>query len=317
MNKKRGAGLLKEYMVFVLKGFCMGAADVIPGVSGGTMAFIMGIYERLIRAVSSFDLHFFSLIFSLRIREAFEHVSMAFLACLGTGILLAIFSMARLLSWLLENRPVMIWSFFFGLIVASVYTVSRHMEAWRAVNMVWAALGALITYLLVGMAPASTPDAPWFLFLSGAVAICAMILPGISGAFILVLLGKYLFVLEAVNNRDFVSLFIVAAGAALGLAAFSRLLKWCFKRHHDLIVALLTGLMTGSLRKVWPWKSAVRTISDEKGHVVNSIQNNFLPSQWSMEVTFALLLAVAGFSLVIWLSIATRTKGSGLENINE
>ena len=319
MKENLGIGSLKGYMNFVLKGFCMGAADVIPGVSGGTMAFILGIYEKLIGSISSFDLHFLRLFLSLRFREAFEHVSLAFLASLGTGILIAVFSMARVLSWLLLNRPVLIWSFFFGLIVASVYTVSRHIKAWRIINILWAAFGALITYLLVGMVPATTPDSPWFLFLSGAVAICAMILPGISGAFILVLLGKYLFVLEAVNNRDFLTLFTVAAGAALGLVAFSRLLKWLFKMHYDLIVALLTGLMIGSLRKVWPWKNIIKTVMDEKGHVVSSIQHNFLPSQWDMETSVALVLALTGFLLVICLSIATRDhkqvgKKTGLES---
>ncbi|MBW2567500.1 MAG: DUF368 domain-containing protein, partial [Deltaproteobacteria bacterium] len=180
-----------------VKGFCMGAADVVPGVSGGTMAFILGIYEELIKSIKSFDLSFLRLLFSLRVKDALDHASWQFLLAIGLGILMAIFTLARILAWLLQNQPVLIWSFFFGLIVASVLVVSKHLSKWTSLIFVWIGLGALFAYLLVGMVPAKTPDTAWFLFMSGAIAICAMILPGISGAFILVLLGKYHYVLEA------------------------------------------------------------------------------------------------------------------------
>jgi putative membrane protein len=285
----------RDYAGLALKGFCMGAADVVPGVSGGTMAFILGIYEELIGAIRSFDARFFRLLLSMRLREAAGHVRWKFLAALGAGILFAVFSLARLLGWLLHNHPVPVWAFFFGLIVASLFTVSRRIRRWRWRAPCGILLGAAGAYLLVGVVPMSTPEAPWFLFLSGAVAICAMILPGISGAFILVLLGKYLFVLEAVNSRDLLSLALVAAGAAVGLMAFSRLLGWLFRTFHDATIAFLTGLMLGSLRKVWPWK--------ETGvEAAAAVPANVLPAQWTPEVTLALVLAAAGFLAVLALS---------------
>ncbi|MBW2216904.1 MAG: DUF368 domain-containing protein, partial [Deltaproteobacteria bacterium] len=206
------------------KGFCMGASDVVPGVSGGTMAFILGIYEDLLNAIKSFDLRSLGLLMSFKFRLLLDRVSWKFLLALGIGILTAIFSLAEILSWLLQHKPIMIWSFFLGLILASVISVSRRVEKWQASTWICLLFGITGTYILVGLVPVSTPDAPWFLFLCGAVAICAMILPGISGSFILVLLGKYQYILEAVNQKDFLTLAIVAAGACIGIVAFSRLL---------------------------------------------------------------------------------------------
>lgn len=299
-----------DYLAIGAKGFCMGAADVVPGVSGGTMAFILGIYEELLDSIRSFDLRFLRLLTSLRLREAQEHVSWRFLIALGAGILTAVFSLARILSWLLENRPVLIWSFFFGLIVASVFTVSRRLDRWNPSLIAWLCLGAFGTYLLVGMVPVETPETPWFLFMSGAVAICAMILPGISGSFILVLLGKYAYVLEAVNNRDVITLLIVATGAVVGLITFVRFLNWLMKRHHDLTIAVLTGLMLGSLRKVWPWKRALTSLTDSDGNLTVLSQANILPSCWNTEVTAALCLALLGFLVVFTLNfLADRGMG--------
>jgi len=289
-----------DHLVLALKGFCMGAADVVPGVSGGTMAFILGIYEELIGAIRSFDARFLRLLMSMRFREAAGHARWKFVGAVGAGILCAVFSLARLLSWLLHNHPVPVWAFFFGLIVASLFTVSRRIRRWRPRVPGGILLGAAGTYLLVGVVPMSTPDAPWFLFLSGAVAICAMILPGISGAFILVLLGKYLFVLEAVSHRDLVTLGLVAAGAAAGLIAFSRLLGWLFQRFHDATIAFLTGLMLGSLRKIWPWKETATPAGGDAG--ATAVPANVLPAQWTPEVALALVLALAGFLAVVALN---------------
>ena len=297
-----------NYVGLTLRGFCMGAADVVPGVSGGTMAFILGIYEELIKSIRSFDMNFFRLLFSLKVMDALNGTSWRFMLALGVGILTAIFSLARILSWLLHNQPVFLWSFFFGLIVASVFTASRYLDKWSPSILVTAALGAVCTYLLVGMMPTTTPDAFWFLFMSGAIAICAMILPGISGAFILVLLGKYHYVLEAVNNRDFLILFVVAAGAVVGLITFVRLLNWFFNRYYNLTIAVLTGLMFGSLRKVWPWKTTMESVTDSHGNVLASVQVNSLPSQWNMEVMIAILLAAAGFFVVFLLNSLAEKK---------
>ena len=279
----------------------MGASDVVPGVSGGTMAFILGIYEELINAIKSFDLKSLRLLVTLKIRAFIDHISWQFLLSVGLGILTAIFTLAKGLAWLLQNTPVLIWSFFLGLILASVVTVSRRIKKWQPLT--WACLfGGLIgLYFLVGLVPGTTPNDLWFLFLSGAVAICAMILPGISGSFILVLMGKYQYVLEAVNERNLLVLFVVAAGACVGIAAFSRLLGWLLNKYHDLMVAFLTGLMLGSLRKIWPWKETLESLTDSHGKTVPIIQANIVPAQWNGEVLFALCLMVAGFLVVFVL----------------
>jgi putative membrane protein len=292
---------LPEYLVLSAKGFCMGACDVVPGVSGGTMAFILGIYDELIDAIRSFDLKAIRLFLTLRIRGLLDRVSWQFILALGTGILVAIFTLARVLSWLLENTPVHIWSFFLGLILASAFTVSRRVEGWRLSTWLGLLGGGVGAYFLVGLVPVSTPDTPWFLFLSGAIAICAMILPGISGSFVLVLLGKYQFLLEAVNNRDFLVLAIAGAGAVTGIALFSRLLGWLLRNYHDLMVAILTGLMLGSLRKVWPWKETLESFLDSHGKVVPLLEANILPAQWNMEVFSALSLMALGFLVVFFL----------------
>jgi putative membrane protein len=279
----------------------MGASDVVPGVSGGTMAFILGIYEDLINAIKSFDLKSLKLLMFFKFRLLLDRVSWKFLLPLGIGILTAIFSLAEILSWLLQHKPILIWSFFLGLILASVISVSRRVEKWQASTWICLLAGITGTYILVGLVPVSTPNDPWFLFLCGAVAICAMILPGISGSFILVLLGKYQYILEAVNQKDFLTLAIVAAGACIGIVAFSRLLGWLLKSYHDLMVAVLTGLMLGSLRKVWPWKKTLDSMVGRHGEVIPLVQTNILPSQWEMEVLTALALMVTGLFVVLIL----------------
>ena len=276
----------------------MGASDVVPGVSGGTIAFIFGIYEELINAIRSFDLKGLKLLLSLKIQLFLERISWQFLLSVGLGILAAIFSLSRVLGWLLQNRPVFIWAFFLGLILASIVSIGRRVKTWQPST--WACLTGGITgaYFLAGLVPVCTPDAPWFLFLCGAIAICAMILPGISGSYILVLFGKYQYVLEAVNHRNFFVLALVAAGAGAGIIMFSRLLGWLLKNHHDLMVAMLAGLMLGSLRKVWPWKETIEGFVDIHGKSIPSIQANILPAQWNGEVYAAVSLIAAGFLLM-------------------
>jgi len=290
-----------DYVTLASKGFCMGASDVVPGVSGGTMAFILGIYEELIQAIKSFDLRSLQLLVTLKIGMLLNRISWRFLLAVGFGILTAIFTLARVLGWLLQNRPVLVWSFFLGLILASVVSVSRRVERWTL--FVWACLfgGTIGTYFLVGIVPVETPSTSWFIFLCGAVAICAMILPGISGSFMLVLLGKYQYVLNAVNNRDVAVLALVSAGAGVGIVLFSRLLGWLLARYHDMMVALLTGLMLGSLRKVWPWKETVESVANTDGKIIPVVQANILPERWSGEVTAALFLMLAGLAVVILL----------------
>lgn len=292
---------LKDYAGLAARGVAMGAADVVPGVSGGTMAFILGIYEELIdsiRVITSPET--IKLLLTFKLKEAFQLIPWQFLLALGVGILLAIFSLARFLEWALQNYPVLLWAFFFGLVIASIITVVKRVKQWNVATISATVVGAIVAYIVVGLVPVQTPNTYWFLFLSGGIASCAMILPGISGSFILVLLGKYETVLSAVNNRDFITLFFVAAGAVVGLATFAQILGWLFKRYHDLTVAVLIGLMVGSLRKIWPWKETTATVIDRHGDEIPVAQINILPT-WSSEVTFALILAVIGFVLVVVL----------------
>ena len=300
----------KGYLGLVARGFAMGSADVVPGVSGGTMAFILGIYAELIfsiRAVGRKE--FWNALLHLRIREAMEAINLPFLIALGSGIILAFLTLAKGLEWLLIHKPVFIWSFFFGLVLASVITVARRIKKWTVVLGVALLIAAVGAYLLVGAVPAQTPNTPLYIFLSGALASTAMILPGISGAFILVLLGKYQFALSAVNNRDVISLALLAAGAAVGLVTFAQVLGWLFRRHHDLTVAILTGFMLGSLRKLWPWKVVVESITDDHGNVIPTVVHNVLPSALNSEVVFAILLAALGFAAVLLLDRLAVTIG--------
>jgi putative membrane protein len=290
-----------EYLGLAARGFCMGAADIVPGVSGGTMAFILGIYEELIQAIHTLNLDFVRRLVRGQWREAFDHFAWPFLLAVGLGIGTAIFTLARGIRWALHHHPSLVWAFFFGLVLASVVTVRKRVARWTGANLLAAGLAMLGAYWLVGLLPVRTPDAPWFLFLSGALAICAMILPGISGAFILVLLGKYQTVLEAVVQRDVITLGLVAAGAAVGLMSFARLLRWLLRRYHDLTVAMLTGLMLGSLRKVWPWKETLVLGSG----VAHEVEVNVLPGAFTPEVGLAVGLAMLGMVLVLGLDRLT------------
>lgn len=294
-----------QYGVLAAKGFAMGSADVVPGVSGGTMAFILGIYEELIFSIRMVaQPEFWRAVFGLRIREAIRLLHLPFLIAVFGGIFAAILILAPGIEWTLENQPVMLWSFFFGLVVASVFVVSKRVSQWNAKVVLALILGAVVAYWIVGLVPVNTPTTWWFLILSGALASVAMILPGISGSFILVLLGKYAFVINAVNERDFVSIALIGFGAVIGLVSLAQLLGWLFKRYHDLTVAILTGFMVGSLRKIWPWKEVLAWTTDRHGEEVPLAVKNILPpltinGVFNTEIAVALGLALVGFFLVI------------------
>jgi putative membrane protein len=233
----------------------MGSADVIPGVSGGTVALLVGIYEELIDGISALTRPMlWRAIWQRHWQRAIALIPWRFLGTLGLGIGLAIVVLARVLEQLLEHYPVAIWSVFFGLIAASVVTVRKRVSRWHPPTYAMFALGTVIAFGLVGLTPAATPTGLWFLFLSGFIAVCALILPGISGAFILVLLGKYQLILAAVNQFDFAVIATVGLGAVSGLLSVARVLRWTLARYHDVTIALLCGFMLGSLRKVWPWQ---------------------------------------------------------------
>ncbi|MBU6349016.1 MAG: DUF368 domain-containing protein [Chloroflexi bacterium] len=293
----------------------MGSADVVPGVSGGTIAFIVGIYEELLGSIRMVGRPVvWRALLQLRWREAFRLINLPFLAALVSGILVAIVALAPGIEWMLVNQPVLIWSFFFGLVVASIALVVPRVKQWAASRWVALLLGTVGAYWLVGLVPVQTPDDWWFLIFSGAVAICAMILPGISGSFILVLLGKYQFFINAINTRDLVSLALGGIGIVVGLVSFAQILTWLFRRYHDLTVAALIGLMIGSLRKVWPWKEVVETMVDRHGDVVPLVERNLLPSvslngSVNPEVLWAVGAALLGIVVLFGVEwIATRRR---------
>ena len=243
-----------KYVGVAFKGACMGAADVIPGVSGGTIAFLMGIYQELLDSIKSVNGEAFKLLFKGRILEFWKHINGNFLASIFVGILVSVFSLARLMKYLLEFHPIPLWSFFFGLILASAIYILKGLDKWSIQNIISLIIGVGIAAFICVASPAQTPDALWFIFLSGAIAICAMILPGISGSFILLLLGKYAFVMTAVTDLNIPVLAVFAAGCAVGIISFSHFLSWLLKKFYMLTIALLSGFMLGSLLKVWPWK---------------------------------------------------------------
>lgn len=290
----------------------MGSADIVPGVSGGTIALLLGVYEPLLGGLRTLtEPTFVQALFQRRFRDAFEILPWRFLIALGAGVFLAALTLARLLSWFLENQPELLWSFFAGLVLASVFVVAGRVAGWSAPRYLQFTVGAVGAFVVVGLVPAQTPNDPLFLFLSGALAICAMILPGISGAFILVLLGKYQHVLDAVSSGDVLTLAIVAVGAGIGLITVARFLSWLFNRYHDATLAFLAGLMLGSLRKLWPWKRGVAWMRDNNGDFVLDahgnpvalVEANVLPDLsvpgMAEEVIAAIALAVAGFLIVL------------------
>lgn len=248
---------LLYYLGITFKGICMGAADVIPGVSGGTIAFLMGIYEELINSIKSVNSQAFKYLFSGKICEFWKYINGTFLVSLLSGILISVFTLAKLMQYLLQYHPITLWSFFFGLILASAVYILIGLDKWSFKNILSLLIGVALAAFICLATPGSTPDAYWFVFLSGAIAICAMILPGISGSFILLLMSKYHFIMDAVTSLNIPVLITFAAGAAIGIISFSHFLSWLLRKFYMQTIALLSGFMLGSLIKVWPWKELV------------------------------------------------------------
>jgi len=258
----------KNYMLITLKGIAMGAADVVPGVSGGTIAFITGIYEELITTISNID---FKLIKAWKTGGFFnmwKKLNGNFLLALIIGIAISIFSLMKLMSYLLDTYPIFVWSFFFGLVLASVWYIGKQIPKWKPAYIVGFVCSTILAYVITTLTPAGETQSLLYLFFCGSLAICAMILPGISGAFILVLLGAYKQILEAVSNFDFKVIAVVGLGAIVGLLSFSRLLKWLFNRYEFLTLSILTGFVLGSLNKIWPWKKTVSVMDKNSGEIL-------------------------------------------------
>lgn len=287
----------------------MGAADVVPGVSGGTIAFISGIYEELIRSINQVNLKLFRTWKDEGFVAMWRSVNGNFLLALLAGIGLSIITLAKVIRHLLETQPILIWSFFFGLVLASIIYVGKQIHTWRLMTYVFLTGGALIAYYITTLAP-QTAEVSWpYVFFSGALAICAMILPGISGSFILLLLGMYKPVLDAIHDRNLGLLIVLAAGAVTGLLSFSRLLKWLFDNYANLTLALLTGFIVGSLNKIWPWKEVLES------EVINGkekILSERSVSPWAFNGDSQLMLAFAcaatGFVFIVFLEKLAANK---------
>lgn len=300
---------LLDYVFITLKGIAMGAADVVPGVSGGTIAFISGIYEELISSINNINLSLFTTLRKEGLKAFWDKANGNFLLALFSGIFISVLSLAKFLSWLLENQPILLWSFFFGLVLASIFFVGKEIKKWSIAAVVIFIFGAAIAYFITELPPNENVDSLPYLFLSGALAVCAMILPGISGAFILVLLGSYKTILDAVHERDVKIVITVALGAIFGLLSFARLLKWMFNHYKNITLALLTGFILGSLNKIWPWKKVLETKTfGDKTVVIDDI--NVLPGAFDgdNQLILAIILAIIGFSLIFILERVASKK---------
>ena len=288
-----------QYLRLILTGFAMGAADIVPGVSGGTMAFILGVYKDLINAIKSFNADAIKLLLALHLKALLDHVSFRFLLALGAGLLSAILLLSSFLSETMDNPAgrILLFAFFFGLVLASILTIGVKVS-WGLASAVALIAGTVAAFVIVNVVPAETDHSAPILFVSGMIAITAMILPGISGSFMLLILGQYDYVLTAVSNRDLPPVIIVGMGAIVGIIAFSRVLSYLLANYYNRTVALLVGFMVGSLWKIYPWKQCLEKDLDRHGHERCLLEQNIAPDTASEAFAIALLLLIAGFLLV-------------------
>ncbi len=311
---------LFDSILLFLRGMGMGAADVIPGVSGGTIAFITGIYRKLVHSIKSIDLHFIKLLLNGKPATAWKHINGNFLVEVFSGVLVSIFSLAKLISWLLENHQMLVWAFFFGLIIASAIYISKKIEKWNVYTVFFVLAGTAVAFYITLATPATTPETLYYTFLSGSIAVCAMILPGISGSFILLLIGKYEHIITAVNELNAEILSVFAAGCVVGLIIFSNVVSWLLKKYSDYTMAVLTGLMIGSLNKLWPWKKVLETTINKHGEEIPLVERSIAPGQFRqlydadpmiLQVT---VLVIIGFVLIFFINYLA---GIGSDNRNK
>ena len=292
----------RDYAVIALKGVAMGAADVVPGVSGGTIAFISGIYEELIGSINQISPKLLKTLKDSGLQAAWTQVNGNFLLSLLLGIAVSVVSLAKVIRHLLENQPILIWSFFFGLVLASIIYVGKKISRWYLGTIVLMLLGGVLAYYITTLTPQEAEVTYPFVFLSGALAICAMILPGISGSFILLLLGMYKPVLDAIHYRDFGLIAVLMAGAVIGLLSFSKLLKWLFDHYENLTLALLTGFIIGSLNKIWPWKEVIQSeLINGKLKILKEKSVSPFSYEGDAQLGMAILFGVIGFVFILLL----------------
>lgn len=288
----------KDYSLLILKGMGMGAADVVPGVSGGTIAFIVGIYQELLDSIKSISKDSLKLLFTGKFTAFWKEINGNFLLSIVTGICISVFSLAKIITSLLVTHPILVWAFFFGLVLASTWFVSKDIKQWNWKTILSYIIGIAAAYYITVSTPTETPNNLLFIFFCGAIAICAMILPGISGSFILVLLGKYFYIMEAVKSLNIMVMLVFTSGAFLGITTFARILSFALRKFHDITIAVLAGFMLGSLNKVWPWKKTIETYIDSHGVTKPLVETNILPDQLLWE---AVGLMILGFGIVYLL----------------
>tara|TARA_B100001094_G_scaffold333048_1_gene408181 strand:+ start:6511 stop:7425 length:915 start_codon:yes stop_codon:yes gene_type:complete len=296
----------------VLQGMAMGAADIVPGVSGGTIAFIMGIYTQLIESLSRINPSLILRVKEKGLKNSLSYINAGFLFTLGSGILLSIFSLSKLISYLLQTYPIFVYSFFMGLIIASAYLMLQNLKQIHVQHLVMAALGVSAALWLAMQQTFSTEPTFGFLFIAGMISICAMILPGISGSFILLLLGVYQLVLTAVHELNFSILVTLASGALIGLLCFSQILRWLLERAYNATFSFLMGLMLGSLYKVWPWKEAISYRLNTHGEQVPLLEQNITPLKYeiiyqqSPHLVGAVLMICSGALIILCIKKYTQ-----------
>jgi len=303
--------LSKEKVLLFFKGAAMGAADIVPGVSGGTIAFITGIYEELINSIQSVSWRTIVILKDQGFAAAWNSINGTFLLTLFSGILFSVFTLAKLISYLLVAYPEMLWSFFFGLVLASVWHVSQQVKVWRLMNALPIIVGVAVAWSLGNASLAEVEATTVNVFFAGCLAICAMILPGISGSFILLLLGMYGFILDAVKSLDVAVLAVFAAGCVAGLLTIANILAWAFKRFHDYTLLVLTGFMIGALNKVWPWKETISFRLNSHGEQVPILQNNILPEQYEILTGHSAYLGLAIVSLMCGIVVVLLLERLG------
>ncbi|WP_422489841.1 DUF368 domain-containing protein [Endozoicomonas sp. ALE010] len=269
-----------SYFALIARGMAMGAADVVPGVSGGTIAFITGIYDRLLNALKSVNPSLLKVLGEEGVAGVWQRIDGTFLVCVFAGVLTSILSFAHVITWFLATYPEMLWAFFFGLILVSGLHMIRQVDQWNVATVITLIAGIVIAYAVGVLTPTSLEPEPVTLFFAGSIAICAMILPGISGSFMLLMMGLYGPVIDAVKSLNFSVLTVFGLGCIGGLLSFSHVLSWLLKKHRDLAISLLTGLMLGALGKVWPWKETLATRVNSSGELVPLIQANVSPMNY-------------------------------------
>ncbi len=301
-------------LILFFKGIAMGAANVIPGVSGGTIALITGIYERLINGIKSFDLKAFQFLFKLKLKEFARHTDLQFLIPIFLGIFVAVLSFAKLFKYLFVNYPVYLWAYFFGLVLASIYYVGKTVEKWNSASIMSFIIGTAVAITITILHPAAENSNPIYVFINGIVSIISMILPGLSGSFVLILLGNYqLIAIDAINHFDLKIILPFALGAILGLVAFSHLLSWLFKKYKNQTIALLTGFILGSLSVLWPWKKTIYLLDNgeivmKHGKKVVAYYEKVLPECYSLNFFFAVLFIILGIISIIWIEKTSQQK---------